>query len=179
MWHFCFLQCSMSDMRMWWRNRNSPFPFEGGFRHVRHGDHLFPGSDPHDGAVVAVGRALQPQTGEGSPRQSSLHKHRAGNFSLRNSRTHTHTQRKVEQMLTRRWCGHFAAMGEHWPPGKETPPACWGTLGSSRRPLRPRLRPDWPAAWRRHDTFPGNTSSSPGGGDTNQPPAHITAHFHS
>lgn len=71
--------------------KHTPFPFKGGLWHVRHGDHLFSGSDPHDGAIVTFCRALQPQTGECSPRQSSLHKHRTGNFRLRNTHTHTYT----------------------------------------------------------------------------------------
>ncbi len=67
---------------------NPPFPFEGRFWHVCHRDHLFSRSDPHDGAVVALSGALQPQTGESSPRQSPLHKHRVRNFLYNKSQPH-------------------------------------------------------------------------------------------
>lgn len=74
-----------------------PFPFEGRFWHVCHGDHLLSRSDPHDRAVVTLSGALQPQTGESSPGQSPLHNH-----SVRHSSyimTHSHTRGKERHPL--------------------------------------------------------------------------------
>lgn len=62
---------------------NTPFPFEGRLGYVGHGDHLLSWSDPHDGAVVALRGALQPQTGVGSPRQSPLREKHQNQVSKR------------------------------------------------------------------------------------------------
>lgn len=83
---------------------NPPFPFEGRFGHVGHRDHLLSRSDPHDGAVVALCGALQPQTGERPPGQSPLRRHR-NNKQLWNPQTPT---------------GAFVDP----PPERESPPTC-------------------------------------------------------
>lgn len=109
---------------------HAPFPFEGGFWHVRHGNHLLPGSNPHDGPIVTLCRTLQPQAGECSPGQSPLHTCRE---TLAYIMTHSSGCVHVHRRLL-------------LPQGTEIPPASWWTLGSNLQLLHPQLQPGWPAA---------------------------------
>lgn len=83
------VQVPLKDKCSCFKDRaNTPFPFERWFWHVCQRYHLFSRSDPHDGAVVTLCGALQPQTGESSPGQGPLHKHRTRNVGLHNTLQH-------------------------------------------------------------------------------------------